>query len=482
MRLNGICPTVAMTPKIMSKTLQLSPEEMKTLGYTVIDQIVAHYEQVPTKPVSRKRTRHEMEALFKEPVPTKGEEPQPLIERLSRDLFENIMHLDHPRFFPFVPGPSNYVGLLGDLLAHGHNVFAGTWLESSAGTQIEITTIDWLKEIVGYPNEAEGLFTSGGSMANLTAIVVAREQKLKRDRRGMIYCADQTHSSIERAIRILGGQLRLVKISTKENFQVDQEVLLQTIASDEKNGDQPLMVIGNAGTTNTGAVDDLEALRDISDRYGMWLHVDGAYGGPGILSSEKHLFKGMELADSVSLDPHKWLFQPYEIGCVMVRSPGLLLETFSLVPEYLKDTKLAHDEINFFNMGPQMTRSFRALKLWLSLKTFGIEAFREAIEHGIAMARYFESLIRQMDNWEVVTPAQLAIVNIRYSAPGTSESDSNQVNSLIVEEMMNGGMAMVGSTVLNGKTCIRLCIINPRTTKKDMDLTAEMLARVTNTL
>ncbi len=275
----------------MNRTLTLSREEMRKLGYAAIDQIVGHFDQLESKPVTRKKSRKEMEALFREPIPESGQNSSQLLSSLKSDVFENMMHLDHPRFFPFVPGPSNYISVLGDLLATGHNAFAGTWLESSSGTQIELVTIDWLKEIVGFPKEREGILTSGGSMANLTALIVCREVKLNGDAKGVLYCSEQTHSSIEKAIKLLGKQLVLKKVGTNNSFQINIDELNRLITSDLENGGHPIGVIGNAGTTNSGAVDDLLELREVCNKYNLWFHIDGAYGCPGILSkSEGSLF------------------------------------------------------------------------------------------------------------------------------------------------------------------------------------------------
>jgi glutamate/tyrosine decarboxylase-like PLP-dependent enzyme len=462
----------------MAAHLKLAPDEMRRLGYRVIDLLVAHHSQVRALPVTRKATRPALEAKLREPLPESGMAGDDLLDLAAGEVFSNIMHLDHPRFFAFVPGPSNFIGVLGDALAAGFNVFAGTWLEASGPTQVELVVIDWLRQACGLPACAGGLFVSGGSMANITALAVARHIRLDDEMDGaVVYCSDQTHSSVERGLRVLGfrpGQLR--KVASDGDFRLDLEALAQAVAADRAAGLRPVCVVANAGTTNTGSIDPLPALSDYCQAHGLWLHVDGAYGGAAVLSERgRALLAGLEQADSVIVDPHKWLFQPYEIGCVLVREEAWLRDCFHILPEYMADVEREAGEVNFCDRGIQLTRGFRALKLWLSLKYFGRAAFAAAIERGFALAEAAEQMVRALPDWVVVSPAQMGVVTFRHAPPHLSPEAQDAANHAAVEAMIADGYAMVTSTVLRGRTVLRLCTINPRTTEEEI---AETLRRL----
>ncbi len=461
--------------------LRLTHDEMRELGYRIVDQLVDHFESLSSKPVMRVSPRAELEARLREPLP---EQPAPidsLLEQLQRDVWSNIGNVQHPRFFAFIPSPSNFVSVMADALAAGFNPFAGNWLEGSGTSQIELVTIDWLREMCGLPETAGGLFVSGGSMANLTALMTARCAKLdNRSEDAVVYFSDQTHNSIEKALRVLGfAREQIRKLPSDDAFRLRIESLQQAVVEDRAAGRRPFCVIANAGTTNTGAVDPLNELADLCAQEDLWLHVDGAYGAAACLSERgKKLMAGIERADSLSLDPHKWLFQPFEIGCVLARDARLLKKTFHTMAEYLEDTKRAEEEeINYYDYGVQLTRGFRALKLWLSLKTFGAAAFRDAINRGFDLAEFAEGVLRQSNCWQIITPATMGIVTFRFVAEGCSESEINEIHRRMVEMMSEDGFAFANSTALRGQTVMRLCTINPRTTEEDIRATINQLER-----
>jgi len=458
--------------------LSLSKEEMKSLGYRVIDMIVDHFEQLPEKKVTRRADRKTLEKLLREPLPGKGVEPDIILNKLGRDVFTHIMHVDHPRFFAFIPSANNFAGVLADALSSGFNVYSGAWIEGATAAQIELITIDWLRELCGFPENTGGLFVSGGTVANLTALAVARHVKLQdKIQNTVVYYSDQTHSSLERALKLLGFQsTQLCKIPSGDNFILPIEVLREKVKEDRSGGKLPFCVIANAGTTNTGAVDPLPELAEFCKEEDLWLHADGAYGAAGVLCEKgRSRLKGLELVDSLSLDPHKWLFQPFEIGCVLVKNGNSLKDTFSMLPEYLKDVAGTEQEINFFDYGIQVTRNFRALKLWMSFKTFGIEAFREAVNRGFENAEFAEEVIKNLQDWEVITPATLGVVTFRYTGKEKSPEKIDNLNQQIVQKMLDDGYAMVVSTVLKGRIVLRMCPINPRTTERDIEETIKKL-------
>ncbi len=464
-------------------SLQLSPEEMRTVGYQMVDILVEHFESLQDKSVTRRADRAALEKQLREPLPERGMKAGEVMRQLQQVVFSNIMHLDHPRFFAFVPSPGNFVGVMADALASGFNVFAGTWLEASGPAEIELVTIDWLRQLCGLPGTAGGLFVSGGSVANMTALATARHVKLKDNMQdAVVYCSDQTHSSIERDLHILGfAPAQLRKIAPDNDFRLALPALRSEVEADRAASRMPFCVIANAGTTNTGAVDPLPELADFCRTEGLWLHVDGAYGAASILSDKgRSLLAGLEQADSLTLDPHKWLFQPYEIGCVLVRDQHWLRETFHILPEYLKDIASVEEEINFCDYGIQLTRGFRALKLWMSLKVFGLEAFRKAVAQGMSLAERAEEILRESPCWQVVTPAQLGIVTFRYTSNGRSSAELDAINQQIIEEMIADGFAMLSSTVLRGQAVLRLCTINPRASEADIRETIQRLERFGN--
>jgi glutamate/tyrosine decarboxylase-like PLP-dependent enzyme len=388
--------------------------------------------------------------------------------------------VDHPRFFAYVPGPGNFVGAMADALVAGMNPFAGAWAVASGPAQTELVVVDWLREFCGMPEGAGGLFVSGGSMANLTALAVARAQRLDGDMRGaVIYCSDQAHSSIDRGARTLGfAPEQIVRLAADAGRRLDPRALRDAVAADRAAGRRPFCIVASAGTTNTGAIDPMRELAATARDEALWLHVDGAYGAAAAVSQRgRALLDGIGAADSISIDPHKWLFQPFECGCVIVRDGRMLRDAFRMVPEYLKDTDLGTEEVNFRDWGVQLTRGFKAFKLWMSIQTFGADAFAEAIEWGMGLAEHAERMLAGRDGWEIVTPAQLAIVTFRFVPRGMSAPDVDEANRRIASAMAAEGFALLSTTALDGRTVLRLCTINPRTTLDDIEETILRLER-----
>jgi glutamate/tyrosine decarboxylase-like PLP-dependent enzyme len=465
--------------------LDLSGEEMRRLGHAVVDTLVAHFEGLAEGPVGRRAPREELERLLREPIPETGQDPVALVEQVRRDIAANTLHVNHPRFFAFVPSPGNFVSAMADALASGFNIFAGTWFAGSAAAQVELVVIEWLREICGLPETAGGLFVSGGTMANLTALAAARHARLGGRMDGaMVYMSDQTHSSVARSLKVLGFAPEQIRILAADaEFRLPLDALRAAIQADRATGLRPFCIVANAGTTNTGAVDPLPELAALCRAESLWLHVDGAYGAPAILVEKgKAALAGLDEADSLSLDPHKWLFQTFESGCVLLRDRSLLLDAFQVMPEYLRDTERGLEEVNFGNYGVQLTRSPRALKLWMSLQVFGLGAFRNAIARGIRLAELAEGALRRSGQWSIVTPAQLAVVTFRYDSPGLEPAETDALHARIVEDMMVEGFALATSTVLNGRPVLRLCTINPRTSDADIEETVRRITAIAGRL
>jgi glutamate/tyrosine decarboxylase-like PLP-dependent enzyme len=439
---------------------------MRALGYRVADLIVDHFSGPREKPVGGKGDPAELRPAFLEAPPAGPRAEDEIFARLKRDVFPNIMNISHPRFFAFVPGPSNFVSVMADALASGFNVFNGSWLGGSSAAAMETAVIDWFRQWCGFPESAGGLFVSGGSMANLTALVAARHTRLDdRTANAVIYYSDQTHSSVDRALRVIGFLPEQIRhIASDADFRLPLGALARAVAEDRAAGLRPFAVIANAGTTNTGAIDPLREIAAFCKENDVWMHVDGAYGAAAAISARgRKLLDGIDLADSLSFDPHKWLFQSIECGCVLLRDAALLKSTYRIMPEYLADVHRNAAEVNPCDYGIQLTRGFRALKVWMSIQYFGMDAFRAAVERGFALAEFAETKLRRMPDWEVVTPAQMAVVSFRRrGAPET-------FYARIHDAMLRDGFALATSTVLNGRTALRLCTINPRTTEADIE-------------
>ncbi len=456
----------------MNPTLEFSPEQMREYGYRVIDQIVRHLSALGEQSVGAKANPTEILARYHNPPPEEGADFPALLEQIEIEVLQNTLHVNHPRFFAYVPGPGNFIGAMADALVSGYNVFAGTWIGGSGAAAIELETIDWMRSLCGFPETAGGLFVSGGTMANLTALAVARHAKLGEDMQdAMVYFSDQTHSSVEKDLRVLGFPRRqLRKLPSDGEFRLRLDTLRSEVEADLTVGKRPFCVIANAGTTNTGAVDPLADIAEYCRAEGLWLHIDGAYGAAAVICDRgKSLLAGLELADSLSLDPHKWLFQPFECGCVLVRDKAQLRNAFQVLPEYLKDAHGVSSELNFTDHGIQLTRSFQALKLWLSLKTFGLGSFRKAVERGFELVELVESELQKMPGWEIVSKAQMGVICFRF------RQGDDAFHLSLVQKILADGYALVTSTNLNGRTMLRMCPINPRTTDEEI---VETLRRV----
>ena len=448
--------------------LGLETEQMRQLGYWVVDQVVEHFERGADGPAIKTGSADELRAALGGPVPEAPGDPLEALQTLVDVAMENMQHGDHPRYFARVPSASSYAGVLGDWLGTGFNTLAASWEGSSGPTAVELIALDWLRQLLGLPDGTEGVLLSGGSLSSLTGLAAARHSLGP----GVAYMSDQTHASIVRGLRTLGfapDDVHLVP--TDDRLRIRAAAVREAAEQDRVRGRRPRFIIATAGTTNTGAVDDLRGLADLAAEHDGWLHVDGAYGAPGALCpAGREALAGMERADSLVLDPHKWLFLPYDVGCLFVRRPGALAGMFSMRPEYLADVRNNATSVNFADRSPELTRRSRALKLWLMFRVYGAERLRSAIERTIALAEHAQRVLEADPRWEVVTAAQLGIVT--FARSGWTEED----HKARVAELAASGYAVVTSTVLQGRSVLRLCTINPLTTEDDIEQTLERLA------
>ncbi|MBA6154987.1 aspartate aminotransferase family protein [Tenacibaculum sp. S7007] len=454
----------------MSAHFDLSLEEMKSYGYKIVDLIAEHWDTLNDKKPVTSATRKEMDNLFLQEAPNTGMKANEVLDFVMDNVIPNSTVISHPKAYSFVPGPSNFISTMADSLATGFNIFSGGWVASPAAAELEIVTMNWLLKMFNFPVEkGGGIFTSGGSMANLTALVTARRIKCGDDfSKAVIYLSDQAHSSNIKAIRVLGFKKEQIRIlPTDIEFRISINKLKNAIAKDRLEGLQPFCFIASAGTTNTGTVDPLHDIADICEEENLWFHIDGAYGGAAILSKKgAKALRGIDRADSLTVDPHKWFFQPYEIGCLLVKDASWLSNTFSEKPEYLRDIEGNESEINFYDYGIQLTRRFRALKFYMSIKTYGLDTFKEAVTYNIQLADEVEKILRKSRNWEIISPATLAVINFRYNPIGLnlSEPEIDALNQQISKRMMESKEALLVTTILNKQVVLRMCLINPKTT------------------
>lgn len=450
------------------------------------DQVVrwslAHFTSLPQQSIGSGGTRAELEALLREPPPEHGIAFDQALGEYQAKVMPNAFRTMHPRFLAFVPGAPAFPSILGDWLCAASNFFCGVWLEASGPTQIEVLVLDWFKQFLGYPAEARGILTSGGSEANLTALVVARNALPFADRqRAVLYVSEQRHWSIDRAAMVLGlhpEQLR--SVPQDREFRLTGAALRDAVQRDRAAGLLPWAVVANAGATNTGTVDRLLEIADICETEKLWYHVDAAYGAPAVLIPEgKAELSGVERADSITFDPHKWFGQTFEAGGVLVREGRRLHETFTLRPEYMQDVEPTEEEINFCDHGIALSRRFRALKIWLSIKVLGISWFRRLAAHCCDLARFAELLVTQTPGFEICCPRQLSIVCFRYVPDGwTAEQAIDDVNLRMLEELRRTGRAFLSSTRLAGRVVIRMCFINWRTTAGDVEEIVRLLREI----
>lgn len=446
--------------------LGLRTAEMRRLGYWVVDRVVEHFEHGAEGPAIKTAPSSELQDLLGGPVPEDPGNPLESMQTLVDVVLSNMQHNDHPRHLARVPGPSSYAGVLGEWLGTGFNTICATWEGATGPATVELVALDWLRELLGLPTGTEGILMSGGSLSSLTGLAAARHALGP----GVAYITDQTHTSIVRALRTLGFAPDEVHVvPTDQRLRMTTTAVSEALEEDRGHGRRPCFIIATAGTTNTGAIDDLEGLAELAAAHDMWLHVDGAYGAPAALCpAGREALTGMERADSLVLDPHKWLFLPYDIGCLFVRRPGALAAAFSMRPEYLADVQATTD-VNFGDRGPELTRRSRAIKLWMMLRVYGAQRLRAAIERTLAVAEYAQQVLEADPFWEVVTPAQLAIVT--FTHPGWSPADHSARSAALTAE----GYATATSTSLQGRHVLRLCTINPRTTEVDIEQTLERL-------
>jgi aromatic-L-amino-acid/L-tryptophan decarboxylase len=444
--------------------LAMDAEAMRRAGYATVDALVTRLADPGADPVLRRADAAGMRSRLGGPPPEQPADYGAVLARVLTDVLPYAARTDHPGYLAFIPSFTTWPAALAELTAAAANLYCGAWLESAGATQVELEVIDWFRGWLGLPAGTAGVLVNGGSAANLTALLVAREAAGGPSPGSVLYVSDQAHSSLARTARAMGLRPEQVRVlPTDDGWRLRPETVAAAIRADREAGRVPFAVCASAGSTNTGAVDPLAGLADVCAAEGLWLHVDAAYGGFAALTAKGGTtLAGIERADSVTLDPHKWLYQPMECGCVLIRDGARLERTFAIHPDYLDgDAAQGAGEVNFADRGLQLSRGFRALKVWVSVQTFGLAAFRACIQRNLDLAEYAETLIRDRAGLTVMAPATLGIVCFRREWAGCDEAETERRGTALAAELERGGTALVSTTRLAGRHAIRLCILNP---------------------
>lgn len=456
-------------------------QEIAALMTDFVGHAAGFYDHLSDQPVCRQADPEMLERVGRQTIPASGRPMREVYEELLRDVYSNTLLAQHPRSFSCVPSTASLLSWAGDVMTNAFNPHDSCRVNGPAVAMIETKLIRWLCDLAGYPAEGGGLFVSGGSVANLTALTAARDARLSFDERSraVIYVSDQTHASVSKGLHIIGfDRSQICTVPADERFRMDTASLARTIAEDVSAGKRPFAVVASAGTTNTGSVDPLREIADLCQKYDMWMHIDGAFGASALLSAEQRTsLVGIERSDSLSWDAHKWMMQTYGCGMVLVRNQSTLVRSFAAHPEYLKDSETGGDGIEFWDLGPELTRPARCLKLWLTLQTLGSAEMERVINHGCALARLAEREVGKLADWEIVSPAQLGIVNFRFAPAGKTEAELDKLNQEISKEITASGYAQIFMTELRGKKVLRICSINPQTTEEDIVGTIQRLER-----
>ncbi|MDZ7801196.1 MAG: aminotransferase class V-fold PLP-dependent enzyme [Trueperaceae bacterium] len=494
--MDGHEPTLA---RRRTAPIEMDPDAFRAAGHQLVDRLADFLATLPEQPVSPGAAPAEVRALLSpRPLPAEGEDPARLVEESAELLLRHSLFNGHPRFFGYITSSAAPIGALGDMLAAAVNPNVGGWPLSPMASEIEAQTVRWIAELIGYPVEAGGLLVSGGNAANLVGFWTGRHAMLGRVRTGdaaadaalpsklRAYVSAETHTWIDKAADLSGlGRDAVRWVPTDAELRMDLDALREMMRQDESDGLRPFLVVGTAGTVSTGAVDPLRALATLCREKGLWFHVDGAYGAPAaVLPGGPEDLAALALADSLAVDPHKWLYAPLEAGCAFVRDPGALRDTFTYHPPYYPDEWTREDApITYSAYGPQNSRGFRALKVWLALRQVGREGYVRMIGDDVALAGALRQRVEETPALEA-GPGDLSICTFRY-VPGDLRGDTaahavylDDLNRTVLQRMQDGGQAYPSHAVVDGRFLLRACIVNFRTDTPDVEALAELTVRL----
>lgn len=461
----------------------LDPERFRALGYRAIDMIAEQLANLPDGPTRRPVPTDIRHRLERQPIPEHGADPFTLLDRVEDEVLAYPMGNPSPRFFAWVNSTPSHIGILGDMIASAMSPSAAGG--DQAATYVERAALTWIKDMLGFPQDAQGLLVSGGSMANLTCLAVmrhvmsggVRENGMMNEPAPMVvYTSQHGHSCIEKAVHMLGiGSRNLRAIPLDSQYRMDITALREAIAADRAAGLRPCLVVGHAGTTNTGAVDDLGALADVAARERLWLHVDAAYGGFFCLTARgRRALAGIERADSVTLDPHKGMFLPYGTGCLLARSPAALRRAHGTHADYLPPMQDDPEFVDFCELSPELSRDFRGLRVWLPLKLVGVGPFRRALDEKLDLAHACCEALRGLPGVELVAPPQLSLFAFRHVPAGAEDGPMLDAhNRRLLDAINRRGRVYVTPTVVGGRFVVRVCVLSFRTHRSRVEAAVE---------
>jgi aromatic-L-amino-acid/L-tryptophan decarboxylase len=475
--------------------LHIAPDRFREIGHRLIDQIAELLASIPHRPVTRDESPSAIrDALgLNGPLPRDGEDPAVLLAGLARAIADHSLFNGHPRFFGYITASPAPIGMLGDLLASALNPNVGGWLLGPAASEIEAQTVRWIAELIGYPADCGGLLVSGGNMANFVCFLAARAAGARWDVRAdgvndgsrpalRCYASAETHTWIQKAADLTGiGTTGIRWIPTDDRLRMDVGLLASRLAADKAAGDLPFIVVGTAGSVSTGAVDPLVEIGSLCREEGVWFHVDGAYGGfAAAVPDASADLRALAQADSVAVDPHKWLYAPLEAGCALVRDPEALRRAFSYHPPYYHFEEQA---TNYVDFGPQNSRGFRALKVWLALRQAGASGYRRMIGEDIALSRALADAVTAHPELELVTQ-DLSITTFRYIPADLRGNDGqaardyvDTLNRALLDALQRGGDVFVSNAVVSGRYVLRACIVNFHTSLADVQAVPDIVVR-----
>lgn len=479
--------------KIRKSSIEIDKEEFRKIGYQLIDDISNFINSIDQRPVTPNKSPSELQNLLGNvSLPENGTPAIELLSKTTDILFNHSLLNGHPKFFGYITSSAAPIGALADLLAASVNPNVGAHILSPIATEIEKQTIRWLSEFIGVSSDYGGILVSGGNMANFTAFLAARTAKAPKSikeegiqntsKKLTVYCSKTTHTWIEKAVFLFGLGTKAIRwIPTDASNKMDINILEITIKEDLENDCIPIIVVGTAGDVSTGVVDNLSELSAICKKYDLWFHIDGAYGVPAaVIPKLNYLFEGIKDADSIALDPHKWLYSPLEAGCTLVKNPQHLIDAYSSHPEYYNFSKSGNEKAqNFYEYGLQNSRGFRALKIWLALQQVGRSGYEKLISEDIELSEMLYDLAKKHPELEAVSQS-LSITTFRYVPIEKTQTSEflDELNENLLNELQAGGEVFLSNANVFGKYCLRACIVNFRTTQKDIKEIIEIIIRV----
>ncbi len=452
--------------------LEPSAEEMRAMADRATQRVIDHIASLPSQPATYTEDGAAVARALAESLPERGTAFTELLDLLFERAVPVSYNTAGPGYLAYIPGGGLFSSALADYMANAVNRYVGVWVAAPGLVQLEINVVRWFCEIVGYPAGAGGILTSGGSLANFTAMVTARRERLPDNfLRGTIYTSDQTHHSVHKAAVLAGfPQENVREIPSNEQFEMRLDALQQRVNKDRGAGFEPFMVVASAGTTNTGAIDDLNAIADLALREKLWLHVDAAYGGFFVLTQRgRAAMRGIERADSVVLDPHKGLFLPYGIGSLLVRDAAVLRRAHTTHADYMPPMQDDAEFIDFCEVSPELSRDFRGLRVWLPIKMYGIETFRASLDEKLDLTKWAEDELRTIPHMEIVAEPRLSLVAFRLAPPGRGEDDINALNRQLLDAVNARRNVYLTATSLGGRFTLRICVLSFRTHRDRME-------------